>query len=747
MKHHVLLLLLISVFNFIVIQESFAACNPGIATNLKLSDKKSCSIKLSWSPSTGQVNYYKVKYRVTGTTGWNSAKKVDLDLSYTFTDLNPSTSYDFAVTAYCKDGTSGENAIKTGSTTSCTIPETTTLNVFNNHSAIISWSGCPSSFNQLRYRKASSSTWFYVSTGSLQTVTLTTLSTNTAYVYQLVACKDTADNWSKIDSFTTTVARPNILFIILDDSRYDSFSSNGGPSWFHTSNMDRISKEGANFKVSCVVFSFCVPSRASIVTGLYPHKNGAVSNTSDITPGLPTTATILDSAGYYTGWIGKYHIDVSPQPGYDYWLGTKVNSGTDEFNNLQYNYNGTLKTINGHDTKTVTDSSAVFVDRHYTQNFFLTVAYHGPHNPFIPQPQYSGIYADDPMPVPPNTAPYTVNYPSFLYKQLPPTWYIAPSDIPPLYEGYFEMLAGIDEGIGEILQKLTDYDILDNTLVIFTSDNGYIFGEHGLFNKRLAYDPSIRVPLFVRYPAWYSANTVINNQIALNVDFAPTILAAAGIKTPYNFDGASLKDLSDGLVNRQYIYYEYIYSSAVVKLPYIRAVRSLNDMYISYGCNSQTEEFFDLTIDPLENTNQINKSSYSSLINTFRNQLATFETTLHDNYLTPISTCSLLNPQKNEEVNYTDSDLDIDPSQLIVYPVPATKEIDYYFISRSDDANAKLVLTNLYGEVVQQQPLNVAHGENAGNLNLNPNLTSGLYYLTVNCASARLTSRIVINPE
>ena len=135
-------------------------------------------------------------------------------------------------------------------------------------------------------------------------------------------------------------ARPNIVMIIADDTRYDSFQPNGGPTWFNTPAINRIAEEGATFDNYFCVYSLCIPSRSSIMTGLYPHSNGAYDNFNGYFANLPTIATILDSAGYHTAMIGKYHVYKSQQPGWDYWM-AKI--GETDYVDPQFNVNGVIK--------------------------------------------------------------------------------------------------------------------------------------------------------------------------------------------------------------------------------------------------------------------------------------------------------------------------------------------------------------------------------------------------------------------
>ena len=459
------------------------------------------------------------------------------------------------------------------------------------------------------------------------------------------------------------------------------------------------------------------------MTGLYPHKNGATDNTHSIHPDLPNLATILHGAGYYTGMIGKYIIN-PPQPGYDYWL-----DAWPDYVNAKYNYNGTLKVIPGHNTDVLTDSALKFIAKSQ-QPFYLWLAYHAPHDPSVPTAAYDGLYADQPMPVPDNTDPYTVNYPSFL-DNFGSEITMTPAEIPPAYESYFETLGGLDPAIDSILTRLDSLHLLDNTMIIYTSDNGHMYGEHGMFCKQLAYEPSIRVPLFIRYPLWFHDSTVVQNQIALNIDIAPTIIQAAGIADTFHFDGVSLKKLADKTVKRKDMMYEMISKeTGPGSWPFIRGVRSFTNKYVYYGCSADTvEEFFDLVNDPEENTNLINNPSYSSLIQSYRDRLVVLQAQYDDTVAEPYQNCYLVNPQ--EKISTSEAG-----DFTTVYPNPSDGMI---FINAPDLTGQVMQVITLLG--IQVAAFKVVAAESALDLKFLP---PGLYYLVYETGTQKKIIKIVI---
>ncbi|MEO6167071.1 MAG: sulfatase-like hydrolase/transferase [Chitinophagales bacterium] len=710
-------------------------------TNVKTSGITACQVKLSWNAVTGAA-YYGVKFKPKDAAIWSEVKNVGLNTAFTFMGLDPAVTYKFAVTNYCANNKNSGFIITKSTTAACTAPLVSGVQIVSPDAVAIDWdqNGCVSSYNQIRYKKTIDVTWTYVFTGSNSGITLQNLLAGASYSFQVTHCADTLGSWSAPGSFQLP-GRPNILMIILDDARYDSYSCNGGPSFFNSPNIDRIANEGVNFKSNFCVQSYCIPSRGTIVTGLYPHKHGATNNSKNIYEYLPTTAKILDSAGYYTGWIGKYHMAVKPQPGYDYWFATKVNSGTDEYHNLKYNWNGTLATVNGHDTDIVTDSTLAFLDKNADKAFFVTVGYHAPHNPFIPQDPYIDLYESEEMPVPSNTKHYKSNFPSFLYK-LPENYYLDPDDIAAEYQPYYEMLAGIDVAVGEILQKLTDLSLLDKTLVIFTSDNGALFGEHGLSLKRFAYEPSSRVPLFIRYPAWFANETIVTDQLSLNVDIAPTILEAAGINGSYSFDGLSLRKLADGDATRTSMYFESVFDSFTVVLPSLRSVRTLDAKLVQYGCDHITEEFFNLATDIGEDTNQIKNAAYSGAIQNLRDQLNNFKLQLNDTMQENILNCFLkAGVQKNANLVSPDvEDIPWIEDNVLIYPQPAKEAIMVSFLSDIEDPQAEINITDEWGIALQAENIHVVAGENVHPVALKE-LYPGYYLITI-----RVKNRVITKP-
>ncbi|HUM48190.1 MAG TPA: sulfatase-like hydrolase/transferase, partial [Chitinophagales bacterium] len=199
-------------------------------------------------------------------------------------------------------------------------------------SARISWTGSNDNNNAIRYRKEGTAEWMTVSTGSSAACKLSNLRPKTHYEFEVKAgTVNGTEIWSPTEKLLT-IGRPNLLVILVDDGRYDNYTVTGGPAFFQTPNINSIAEEGANFEYCFPALSTCSPSRASIVTGTYPHHHGVFSNALVDTMLLPTVATILHDSGYYTGFVGKYGFDKWPITGYDYFL----QSSSDPYWNVPY---------------------------------------------------------------------------------------------------------------------------------------------------------------------------------------------------------------------------------------------------------------------------------------------------------------------------------------------------------------------------------------------------------------------------
>src|SRR4030095_12661447 len=275
-------------------------------------------------------------------------------------------------------------------------------------------------------------------------------------------------------------------------------------------------------------------------------------------------------------------------------------------------------TIPGHKTEILTYKTLEFLDQvPQGKKFMVTLAHKAPHVPFDPRTEDEGIFDNDTMPFPANFPPYTENVPSHYYEcnqQYPDS-----EEVITNYKNIFELLNGAEWSIDTVLSYLESKNLLDSTLIIFTGDNGRLVGEHELGGKELSLEPSLQLPMFIRYPKWFSPGTVIDNEMAMNIDIAPTVLDAAGIPDTFNMDGVSMYALANGTVHRKELFYEFFYRFNCN--PTFQAVRSFEYKYVHNNCSTTSEEFYDLQNDPLETKNLIFDPGYAALVTLYKSKL------------------------------------------------------------------------------------------------------------------------------
>ena len=422
--------------------------------------------------------------------------------------------------------------------------------------------------------------------------------------------------------------RPNVVVILVDDLRWDDIGVAGHP-FVKTPNIDRVSREGARFLNAFAATPLCSPSRASILTGQHIHRNGIVDNTArdSASHRLPTFAIPLQAAGYRTGFFGKWHMgnDDTRRPGWTRWVAMK---GQGEAVDPKLNVDGTRTTVKGYVTDVLTDHAVEFIRTSGETPFVLFLAHKAVHpnimqrddgstvaldsqpEGFVPAERHRGRYATQPVPRRPNALRAPVGKPA-LARAIPGLPALSPAtgtsdaDI----RSRLEMVLAIDESLGRIMATLDSLGALDNTLIIFTSDHGYFYGEHGLDQeRRLAYEETARIPLLVRYPRVARAGST-PPQLTQTIDFASTILDITGVRDTVTRDGRSLVPVLDGSATswRSSILLEY-YSDTVfpriLTMGY-KAVRTERYKYIRYTELQGMDELYDLETDPFEMENLI----------------------------------------------------------------------------------------------------------------------------------------------
>lgn len=680
-------------------------CNLQKPKNLQVTDLTSCSATLSWSPVAG-VSYYQIQYKQ-GNGAYNYIN-TGTNASWNITGLMANKNYTFSVASFCINNTTKgySKQIKT-KTLPCSPPESVVIGSVTKHKATIAWQPvCGSTLFNLQYRQSGTAGWTLLSNLSSTSVVLTGLTTGTAYEVQLQAVCDLApSSFTALQTFTTSgeagETKPNILAIMVDDGRYDIYQPNGGPSWFQTPAINRIADEGVNFQLTCPATSQCAPSRATFYTGLYPHNHGCIKNSDHMYDSLPLIQQILKDNGYFTGFVGKYGQNLGTPEGFDWW----AISQSDYYEDVIYTINNQDTFIAGHISDIYPELALQFLNQvPEGQPFALFYFHRAPHGPTVPRPEDALLYTAEEIPFPANFQKYTHDYPSFYYASVYKWPYDSlETDTAKLLE--YQAIAGVEDNTDTLSDWLESKNLLDNTFLLYTSDNGYIKGEHLLQGKGLAQDESIRLPLFIRYPKWFAPGSVISDEIAMNIDIAPTLLDLAGIPDTFGMDGLSLHQLYTNDVSRKEFFYEFGGTGTLI--PAIRSVRSLQYKYTYYYCNSLTEEFFDLVNDPQENNNVIKEASYAALIQSYREKLDSLRIAFGDYEPVPIA-CSLSHPTLEKQPGeHTEEQLML--PRLIITPNPASDQFSIQLLNLHQNEGEIRILNEtgipVFHQFIQDTPL------------------------------------------
>lgn len=382
-----------------------------------------------------------------------------------------------------------------------------------------------------------------------------------------------------------------------------------------------------------------------MLSGLYAHKHGVTNNFTDYPANLCSFPQQLQAAGYETAYIGKWHMDEKsdePRPGFDYWAS---HQGQGMYYDTPFNINGKRDILKGYYTTRVTDLAIDWLkDRPQDRPFLLMLGHKAPHTPAEPEPRYANLYDDVPISYPPSA--FNLDDKPEWIRQRINTWHgiygplwgfrenfpdvrpEAVKDFAAFARSYFAVIKSVDDSLGRIFAVLEETGQLDNTLLIFGSDNGFFLGEHGMMDKRTAHEESLRVPLLVRYPPLIRPGTIVE-QTVLSIDIAPSILDICGAPPLDKIHGRSWKPLLLGDASnwRTSWFYEYNYEKQFPYTPNVRAVRTDQWKYIHYphgddGPDRHLAELYNLTDDPQELKNLINDPAHADKVAELKAELA-----------------------------------------------------------------------------------------------------------------------------
>ena len=423
--------------------------------------------------------------------------------------------------------------------------------------------------------------------------------------------------------------RPNIVFVVADDLSYHSTGFMGDPI-VRTPNLDALAKEGIVFTHAAVTTAICMVTRTNMLTGQYLAVLGAARVKPE--NWQYTWPATLRASGYYGGHIGKVHVNGQDASGYDFWAGrggyawlVDPKTGA-KVHSLQRDTEEALRFLRG---------------RPKDRPFFLQVAYTVPHaedrdpQQYLPMPEEMGLYADVTIPVPPTAGDeYWHRLPAHLRDPANEsrkrwTWrFDTPEKYQEYTKNYYRLISGMDRSIGTILAELRAQGLDQNTIIVFTGDNGYFLGEHGLADKWYGYEESVRVPLLIRDPRLpLDRRGQRNDDWVLNVDFAPTFCAFAGLRPPTVMQGRDLTPLLAGKRPADWrtdFLHQFKWGNEQ-QIPACENVCSKDWKYTRWIV-SGAEELFDLRTDPRETRNLASDPAHAADLTRLRARLAALKT-------------------------------------------------------------------------------------------------------------------------
>ncbi len=472
--------------------------------------------------------------------------------------------------------------------------------------------------------------------------------------------------------------RPNIIFIMTDDHASHALSCYGSKI-NKTPNLDRIANEGMRFDNSFCTNSICAPCRAVILTGKYSHLNGVIDNRKKFDPSQQTFPKLLRKAGYKTAMIGKWHLKTDPT-GFDYW---NVLPGQGAYYNPAMKEMGRQKKYTGYTTDIITDHALKWLKSLEPDTPFCLMYQHkAPHRRWEPGPKHLTMYDDVTIPEPDNLFDDYSNRGRAAKEQdmsiaktmtandlkLTPARKNLTPEQKRLWDAaygpkneafkkanlqgkelvrwkyqryikdYLRCIASVDDNVGRVLDYLDESGLAENTVVFYTSDQGFYLGDHGWFDKRFMYEESLRMPLMVRCPKYIKAGST-SNEIVLNLDFASTFLDIAGVPAPADMQGESIRPILQGKTPgnwRKSMYYHYYEYPGVHSVKKHYGVRTGRYKLIHFYQDIDEWELYDLAKDPREMKNVCGDASYADIVKELKAELKRLRKKYEDTTGSPV---------------------------------------------------------------------------------------------------------------
>lgn len=472
------------------------------------------------------------------------------------------------------------------------------------------------------------------------------------------------------DKKEKTQKEPNIIFIMSDDHAQKAISAYDG-TINNTPNIDRIAKEGAIFNNSFVSNSICAPSRAVMLTGKHSFKNGKINNFTKFDWEQNNFAKELQKKGYQTALIGKIHIPGVPQ-GFDY---SAILPGQGQYYNPDFIINGKKEQIHGYCTNITTNLAINWLEKIRKKDKPFLLLYHqkAPHRTWMPEKKYFHLYEDSIFELPKTFwddykgRPAAEKHKMGIFRDMDLAYDLKMLDkegeIKTYYRGYaksnydrmdstqkaewdayynplieefkskklegeelakwkfnrymhdyLRTIQSVDDGVGQVLDYLDKEGLADNTIVVYTSDQGFYLGEHGWFDKRWMYEESLRTPFLMRYPKEIKPGTIVE-QMVQNIDYAPTFLDYAGISIPKDIQGESFRNILNGKAKdfRNSIYYTYYEHPSEHSVMRHYGIRTKRYKLIHFYYDLDNWELYDLKNDPNEMHNLYNNPDYAEV--------------------------------------------------------------------------------------------------------------------------------------